>query len=68
MELLNGTPVVLAKSNNYTLKHVWGTNMDGLATENVGANGNDVQLHNICTYLDVNLHNLISNSKTGIID
>lgn len=63
MELLNGTPVVLAKSNNYKLKHVWGTNMDGLATDNVGVNGNDVQLQNICSYIGVDLHSVLLDLK-----
>ncbi|MEH7746760.1 hypothetical protein V7659_17200 [Neobacillus drentensis] len=58
MEVLNSIPVVLVKSRSYKLKHVWGTDLDGLANDNVLNDGNDVQLANICRYLDVDLHGL----------
>lgn len=62
MELLNGFPVVLAKSENYKLIHVWNTECDGLALENIGSKGNDVQLSNICNYYNVDLFSLVKDN------
>lgn len=59
MELLNGIPVVLCHSKKYTLRHIWNTECSGLALENVGGTGNDEQLHNICSKLNINLYELI---------
>lgn len=61
MELLVGTPVVLAKSKNYSLQHIWGTVEDGLAKKNVVACGNDEQLRLICEYLQIDFYKLIFN-------
>lgn len=63
MEILNNKPVVLAKSKNYKLKHVWGTNLNGLAVNNVQKDGNDTQLKKICEYKKINLYELLENHK-----
>lgn len=59
MELLNGVPVVLAKSRNYKLRNVWGTLSNGLAQNNVERNQNDLQLQSICSYMEKGLFNMI---------
>lgn len=59
MELVNGVPVVLVDSKNYKLRNVWGTLSNGLAQNNVEKNENDVQLQNICSYLSINLFELV---------
>ena len=59
MELLRATPVVLAKARSYKLKHVWNTECEGLALENVGNRGNDYQLESICNYYNIDLFSLI---------
>lgn len=58
MELLQGTPVVLAKSNNYKLKQIWNTECGGLALVNVGGSGNDDQLEAICRHYNIDLYSL----------
>lgn len=63
MELVKNTPVVLAKSNNYSLQHIWGTVENGLAKENVVSSGNDEQLKKICRYLNRDLYKLIFDEK-----
>lgn len=62
-ELQNNTPVVLAKSDHYKIRNVWGTLTDGLASENVLLNRNDEQLRKICQYLKINLYQLIMNKE-----
>ncbi len=59
MALLNDTPTVLAKSNNYNLKNVWGTLNDGLASSNVLECKNDYQMNNIIKYLDIDIFDLV---------
>lgn len=61
MELLNGTPVVLVKSKNYKLNHIWDTECNGLALENVDESGNDVQFEAICRHFNIELYALINN-------
>lgn len=61
MELMTGTPVVLANSKNYSLQHIWGTVEDGLAKNNVVASGNDEQIKSICEYLKIDFYKLIFN-------
>ena len=63
MELMNDVPVVLAQSNNYSVRNVWGTLNCGLANTNVEQNGNDIQLQNICKYFNLDLYKLVVNSK-----
>lgn len=66
MELLRGTAVVLVKSNNYKLKHIWNTECEGLALDNVGTGENDKQLSNICHYFSLNLNQLVNqNGQQG---
>lgn len=63
MELKQGTPVVLAKSKSYSLKHAWGTDANGLGINNILNNENDKQLDNICKYLDIDLYQMIYHTK-----
>ena len=63
MELFNNTPVVLATSYRHKLEHVWNTECDGLALDNVGSRGNDVQLQNICEHYEANLYTLVQQLK-----
>ena len=66
MELLKGTTVVLVKSKNYKLKHIWNTEREGLALDNVGTGENDKQLRNICHYFSLDLNQLIyQNGRRG---
>lgn len=60
MELMNGTPVVLAKSKKYKLNHVWETECNGLALDNVEGSGNDKQLEDICSRLHVDLYKVVT--------
>lgn len=59
MELLAGTPVVLAQSKSYRLDLIWDTENNGLALDNVGGAGNDQQLNRICKELEVDLYQLL---------
>lgn len=59
MSLLNKTPVVLAKSDNYRLHNVWSTLTEGLASENVLEDRNDEQMKKICEYLDIDVFELV---------
>ena len=60
MELLNNVPVVLVKSESSDLKHIWGTDSNGLGINNILNSGNDLQLENICEYKNVNIYELIN--------
>ncbi len=68
MELMKGTPVVLAKSQSYKLKHIWATECDGLALDNVGAVGNDEQLLAICNRLGTDLFKMINYNQGEILN
>jgi hypothetical protein len=63
MELLRNTPVVLAESNNYRLKHIWNTDTEGLAIDNINNGGNDSQLEKICKYFHVNLYEWVKRTE-----
>lgn len=67
-ELLGNVPVVLAKSNNYHLHHVWGTVTNGLSQGNVVDGQNDVQLKRICDYLDMDFHDYVSEISTNNVE
>lgn len=68
MELMKGTPVVLAKSQSYKLKHIGATECDGLALDNVGAVGNDEQLLAICNRLGTDLFKMINYNQGEILN
>lgn len=66
MELLKGTTVVLVKSNHYKLNHIWNTEREGLALDNVGTGENDKQLRYICHYFSLDLNQLVyQNGQQG---
>ena len=58
MELVKRTPVVLVSNKNNKLTHVWNTECEGLALNNVGNVGNDEQLKKICSRLNIDLYKL----------
>ena len=58
--VINNVPVVLVKSESSDLKHIWGTDSNGLCINNILNSGNDLQLENICEYKNVNIYELIN--------
>lgn len=62
MELKNNVPVVLVKSKSYKLRHIWGTDRNGLGISNITYDGNDIQLRNICDAEKIDLYDLVKRS------
>ena len=50
------------------MKHIWATECDGLALDNVGAVGNDEQLLAICNRLGTDLFKMINYNQGEILN